>query len=791
MLLVAVSVWKRNGVTDIMINFNNENYKPENYRYVGKVNVPRKDAQDLLTGRALFLDDYKLPRMLIGKTLRSPYPHAKIKNINVEKAQSLDGVAAVLTHKDYDQSWKMGWPPMKPVMGETVMYVGDVVALVAAETESIALEALDLIEVEYEELPYVIDALEATQDGAPQLYPGMFENNIVTPGYPPFQPDGPFWHLEKGDPEEGFKECEYIAEDTIEFAKMPAPAAPESPGAIARWEGGNKYTVWCSTQSAYICSAGIALANPMLNVEIKTFNVGGSYGNKQSQTVQVLSAMLLSQKTGRPVKIYQTKEENMCAFETRLGSQVHAKIGMDKDGVVKAVKAKWTVNAGCFSNATQGQIGVGIGEAQLVMAKCPNWDLDTELVVTNKQPAGIVRGYGGQELNSCLSLLIGRTMKEGNFDPVEVYKKNYVGHGDNYTWRDGRNWQAHSVRYEEAIEKLAQRFKWKEKWKGWGVPTWTSEDGKIVRGVGCGIIGNADVGEDYTETFVRIKPDPILDTAKVIIHVDITESGMGQRSNIIKMVADILNVPYEVCEVTTPSLHDNPVGMGLCGSRGTITFGHAVSSAAENLRDKLFTLARPYLGVTEDSMYLTNYGVAIESRPDKFVTWKQLIPPMMSLSAYGLHLENFSTPSMYTVFVEVEVNKETGQVKVLDMLGGTDCGQVIDPSMLEMQAHGGIGSASLDTALFEEHIIDPVTHRNMTYDMIEYKWRPFNEFPTFDTYFMESQFDTFQFKAIGVGEISGGAAASAVMQAISNATGVQINTYPATPDVVLKALQKL
>lgn len=481
----------------------------------------------------------------------------------------------------------------------------------------------------------------------------------------------------------------------------------------------------------------------------------------------------------------------MCCFETRLGSQVHAKIGMDKDGVVKAVKAEWTVDTGCLSNATQGQIGVGIGEAQLVMCKCPNWDLDTNLVVTNKQPAGIVRGYGGQELNSCLSLLIGRTMREGGFDPVECYKKNYVGEGDVYTWRDGRQWQAHSVSYVKAIEAAAEKFGWKDKWKGWGVPTWTSDDGRYVRGVGCGIIGNADIGEDNTEAYVRVVPDLVGDKARIVLQTNITESGMGQRSNIVKMVAEIMNVPFDKVDITPGDTMINPTGFGLCGSRGTITYGHAVSSAAEDAKHKLFELAKPYLEVAEDSMYLTDYGVATVARPGKFVSWKKLIPQDLTLTGYGQHLENFSTPNMFIVFLEVQVDRETGKVDVLNMLGGTDCGQIIDPSGLEMQAQGGIGSASLDTATFEEHIIDPGTGRTMTYDMIEYKWRPFNEFPEYETCFLESQFDTFQFKATGVGEIAGAAAASATMQAISNAIGVQVAQYPATPDVILKALGKI
>ena len=447
-----------------------DDFKPENYRYVGKNAAPRKDAKAIVSGKAVFLDDFTLPGMLIGYTLRSPHPHAVIKSIRTEEAKNQNGVLAVLTYEDVDQSWKMGWPPQKPILCPHLRYIGDPVALIAAVDLETAKKAAELIQVEYEVLPCVTDGMEAIKDGAPQLYE-EFPNNVVTPGYPPFQKDGPFWHLVKGDVEKGFEECAYIAEDTVEFAKMPAPLAPEPPGAVVRWEGGDDFTVWGTSQSGYILKLVNSSVIPGCNLDVHTFNVGGSYGNKQTLGYQVMSAALLSMRTGRPVKVFQSKVEQMTAFETRLGSQVHAKIGMDKDGVVRAVKAEWVVDTGAFCNATQGQVGVGIGEAQLVMAKCPNWDLDTSIVVTNKQPAGIVRGYGGQELNSCLSLLIGRTMRAGNFDPLECYKKNYVSDGDIYTWRDGRTWQAHSISYVKAMDAAAEKFGWKDKWKGWGNPT--------------------------------------------------------------------------------------------------------------------------------------------------------------------------------------------------------------------------------------------------------------------------------------------------------------------------------
>ena len=759
---------------------------PKNYKYIGK-NTPRKDAKDIVTGKATFLDDFKIPRMLIGKLLKCPHPHATILNIDVEEAKKLKGVHAVLTYHDVDQTWMMGWPPQKPILCQRMRFVGDTVALVAAETEEIANIALELIKVKYEILEAVFDGISAQKEGAPQLYE-QFKNNIVTPGYPPFQKDGPFWHLQKGDPDKAFAECAFIAEDTIEFNKMPAPLAPESPGAIVEWKGELDFMIWATSQSTHILKIINSSVIPGSDLQVKTFNVGGSYGNKQSLGTQVIAAALLSMATNRPVKVYQTKSEQLVAYETRLGSQVHAKIGMDKDGVVRAVRGEWSVDTGAFCNATQGQVGVGIGEAQLVMAKCQDWDFDSNIVVTNKCPAGIVRGYGGQELNSCLSLLVGRTMRAGNFDPVEVYKKNYVSDGDRYIWRDGREWEARSINYVKCMEETAEKFGWKDKWKGWGVPTFVN--GTKRRGVGCGIIGNADVGEDNTESYVRIVPNLMDDKAHVVLQCDITESGMGQKSNLAKMVAEVLNVPYEMVQLTPPDTLTNPTGFGLCGSRGTITYGRAVSNAAADARRQLFELAEPYLEVPPEAMELADYGVITKARPGKHVTWKKLIPPDLTLTGYGRHIENFSTPNFFMVFLEVEVDTENGQVKVLNITGGSDAGQVIDPATLEMQFHGGIGSASLDTAIFEECIIDKPTGRYVTGNMIDYKWRTFNEFPEFKTVMLSSQFDTFMFKAVGVGEIAGAASASAVMQAISNAIGIEVSEYPATPSVILKVLRK-
>lgn len=766
---------------------------PKDYKVIGK-NSPRKEAREIVTGKAVFTDDYVVPGMIYGKIKKSPHSHAMIKSINTEAAKALPGVRAVVTYKELNEmnmNPMLGWPPQKPLLDQHVRWIGDSVALVAADTPAIANEAVELIEVEYEVLPAVYDGLSAVKEGAPQLF-DRFKNNIVDGGYSAMQPDGGFWHLVRGDVNKAFEEeCDFIAEDTVEFMGMCAPNAPEPPGAIVRWDGGLNFTVWGTSQSCFLLKLVNESVLPGIKYQPYTFNTGGSYGNKQTLTLEVTSATILSRFTHKPVKMFESKTEQMTNHETRLGTQVHAKIGIDKNGIIRALEGDWKVDTGAFCNSTQGQVGVGLGETQLVMGKCKNWDLNTDIVVTNKQPAGIVRGYGGQELNSCLSILMTRAMKAGNFDPVDGFSKNYVSDGDTYIWRDGLPWRAHTVEYEGMIRRTAEKFGWKDKWKGWGVPTWTSEDGRYVRGVGMSAIGNADVGEDSCEAYVRVTPGIFDEQITATLHADITEIGNGQRSCAQKIVAESLGIPYEQVTMVPSGTIYSPTGISLGGSRGTLTFGHAISNACDDVKRQMFKAAEVPLSCCADTMEIRDNYIVSRLHPGQKISLKSLLNRRLTFTGYGKHVEEFSTPSCVTVFIEVEVDKETGKSRVVKMLVGTDPGQVIDPATLEMQVQGGIGSAALDTAFFEEHIIDPATGRPLTYNMIEYKWRTFNEFPDFDYYFEESQWDTFQYHAMGIGEIAGGCAASAAMLAMSNAIGADVSTYPATPDVILKALGKL
>ena len=749
------------------------------YRYIGKV-TPRKDATEIVTGGAKYLNDIKFPDLLYGKVLRSPHPHALIKRIDKSKAERLKGVKAVLTWEDVPD-WKGGTPRYTRILDRKVRYVGDAVALVAATTEEIAKEALHLIDVEYELLPAVFDMEEALKPGAPQLYE-EFSGNIVTPGVPFFGPKS-LKEVVMGDVEKGFKEADAITEGTFGYENIPNPLPPEPPGAIALWEEPNKVTLRVSNQASYMDK--ITLFHVFnRKVEVRTIGgpCGGSFGSKfMSWQVQSYAA-LLSRATGKPVKVVFTKEEHMAAFTLRPASRMKARVGMKRDGTVTAVSGTWLIDTGYYSMTTQSQVAVGCGEVQ-IMVRCPNWDLKPVIVCTNRNASGIVRGFGGQELKCTLIPLLSLAMEKLDIDPFQFLKKNYVKPGDGYFWRDGIWYTYRGVDYTKAMEKGAESFGWKEKWKGWLKPT--AVDGVKRIGVGVGVHGNADIGEDASEAYVRLHPD-----GTAMLFSCVTEHGTGQRSNFVKMVAEVLQLPMENVSVTPSDSLINPYEFGPAGSRGTYAIGSAVITAAEDAKRKLFELIAPMLQAEPYDLETVDGVIFVKGNPEKRLPWKAMSIDR-TITGYGRFEPDYTLTNCMMTFVEVEVDTETGNVTLLRVVNATDVGQIIDPPGLEGQLNGCLGSAGIDSALFEETILDRSTGHILNANLVDYKWRTFSELPTIDNVVLETPFPSHRFHAVGVGEVTTSPGPSAVLMAVSNALSTWLHDYPLTPDKVLRALGKI
>jgi len=386
---------------------------------------------------------------------------------------------------------------------------------------------------------------EALKPGAPQLY-DQHPGNVAPPGFAFFGPKN-LKEVVMGDVGKGFEEADVITEGTFCYENIPNPLPPEPPGAIALWEEPNRVTLWVSNQASYMDK--ITLYHVFdRKVEVRTVGgpCGGSYGSKfMSWQVQSYAA-LLSRATGRPVKLCFTKEEHLAAFTLRPGSRMRVKVGMKRDGTVTAVSGDWLIDTGYYSMTTQSQVAVGCGEVQLAV-RCANWNLKPTIVYTNRNASGIVRGFGGQELKCALLPAMSLAMEEAGLDPLDFFKKNYIKPGDGYFWRDGEWYVCRGVDFTPAMEKGAERFGWKEKWKGWLTPS--AVEGTKRRGVGVGIHGNSDIGEDASEAYIRLHPD-----GTAMLFSCVTEHGTGQRSNLVKMAAEVLQLPAlsEMTPFTTP-----------------------------------------------------------------------------------------------------------------------------------------------------------------------------------------------------------------------------------------------
>lgn len=753
------------------------------YRHIGK-NAERSDAKDIVLGKAIFLDDYKMKDVIYGKVLRSPHASAKIVSIDISEAEALPGVRAVVYYGNMPEKckkWGLSHPPLVPVLGETVSYVGDAVALVAADTAQIADAAVDLIKVKYEVLPAVFRTVDAIKPDAPVVHK-EFESNVI-PNVPIIG-EQMMMHLKRGNVEKAFEECDVIVEGDNEYGSLGSPLPMEPPGVIAQYKDGRLMT-WATSQCTEVFKVSLYGRTRRTPVDTVSFNVGGGFGNKAGMPTTALYASLLATVSGKTVKMNMTKTEQLLCHDERIGMYSNVKIGL-KDGLVHAVQGFNYLDCGSLNDCGQWQMGVGLGECQIAFGKCQNWDVEGKMVMTNHVQTGSARGFGGQEMKAALIPVAMQAVRKADIDPVEFYMNNFAQSGDGWYWREEGTWfDCREQDYAPVMKSTAEKFDWRDKWKGWNVPT--RVEGNKAIGVGVSVHGNADVGEDNCEAYVRIEPR----SGFVYLHCGVPETGAGQHSNMRKFVAEVLDMALEKVIVVPMNTEVLPHEQGPMGSRCTITTGTAVTRAAEDARRKLLTMAATDLHASPDDLGLKDNRIFYKNRPDVTYPAVRFMPFGCTITGLGTYYANYSKSNFCIFFAEVEVDLETGIAKLKKITSGTDVGQIIDPATLEMQLHGGIGAAAADTGLLDENVLDISTGRVLTGNLIDYKWRTFNDFPYFDYVIEESLPEISRFKAVGFGEISGAPGPAAIMMAISNAIGKDFCNYPATPESILKALGKV
>jgi len=749
----------------------------EGYSVIGK-RVPRIDALAKATGEAKYTDDLTLPRMLIGKLLRSSLPHAKILHIDISRAKRLVGVKAVVTGQDtpgrkYGSIMKESYMDRYPLAIDKVRFIGEEVAAVAAVDEDTALEALDLIHVDYEELPAVFDPDEAMKPEAPSVHEG--KKNAIKSLF-----------LEFGDVSEGFKSADYVREDC--FTTQAVAHAPLEPhAALASVDSSGKITLWSSTQSPFILCRDLAqtLNIPKTKIRVIKPFVGGGFGGKMEMLPLDFCSVFLSMRTGQPVKIVHTREEEFLGTQQRHPVIVRLKTGVKRDGTLVAKDCYLVTDTGAY--ITHGPMILYLTCSFLIMIyRIPNIKYQGYCVYTNNPVRGAMRGHGNPQIRFADESQLDLIAKDLGIDPVEIRLKNAIRTGDTTPNRLKIN----SCGLTEAIERCAEASDWERKW------------GNPARYKGIGIAcgdhlsgGKTTEPYDSSSVFVKVEED-----GRVIILSGGSDIGQGLDSILCQIVAEEFGIPMEDVSIVAADSDVTPQDLGSYGSRATFVVGNACRLAAADAKDQLLRTASEKLEVAVEDLEFKNRRISVKGTPQKGMSLSEaVIASQGSVLGRGTYDSNTEIPnrkgegnispaySFGAQVAEVEVDPDTGKIDVLRFIGAHDVGFALNPMHIEGQIEGSIVMGQ-GQALYEELLIKKGLTLNPSF--LEYKVPTAMESSKIFSIIVEPIDPEGPYGAKGMGESTMIPTIPAIANAIDHAIGVRVKDLPITPAKVLEMLKE-
>ena len=729
--------------------------------------VLRRDLPPKLTGDAAYAADVRLPGMLIGKILRSPHAHANVVSIGVPR---MEGVHAAVTPFDVPDG---RIAPDVPILDTVVRFVGDEVAAVAADDEFIAEQALRLIEVEYAPLPFVTDARAALEPGAPAVHPG---GNLV--GGEPIV-------LSRGSVEEGFAEADVVIEDMFSTPSH-SGAALEPRAAVAAWDG-DRLTVWKSSRGVHAdrLLLSLSLGVPRDSVRVIGQNMGAGYGNKDETRLSVLAA-ILARRAGRPVKIEATREEEFIAGRHRHATVTTVRMGVKRDGTVTAVHATTIMDTGAYLSSGPGVVRRA-GQGALYLYRCPNVRYDGYLAYTNTPAGGSYRALGAPQGHFALEVISDRAARAVGLDPVEFRLKNHVGPegqpGERVTPRTeiidtqplegGIPFSSNGLR--ECIERGATEF-------GWNT-TATTSDGPLRRGKGMAVFIYRGGAGGRSTARMRLEADGALRLVSGVVDV-----GEGSITVLTQIAAESLGVGYDRVGGDFGDTDGTPESPITAGSTVTFSAGLAVKQAASDLRDRIVASAAEVLGRPDTELELGDDGVSGAS--GSRITLAELASvtgPIEVEATVSPGSTDYIVNSFGAHFAEVEVDTDTGQVRVLRYVAAHDSGRILNPRLATNQVEGGV-SQMLGFTLSEQMITDIQNGATLNASFLEHKSPTILEYPDIRVVFADVVDPVGPYGAKSLGEPPSIGVAPAVVNAIRDAAGIDLTDLPATPDRVLNAL---
>lgn len=752
------------------------------FNMVGK-DVPRNDARAKATGTATYTDDMKLPGMLYGRILRSPVAHARIVRIDTSRAAALPGVKCVITAEDTPKikygNWRL-FPETQdeyPLAVDKVRFIGDEVAAVAAMDKDTAEEALELIEVEYEELPAVFDVNEAAREGAPVLH-AYCPNNISVNR-----------KIQYGDVEKAFAEADYVREDTFNVHGV-SPAYLEPCSALAQVDLDGRITLWTSTQVPYIVQCLLASTLGMRENDIRVIKpfVGGGFGGKMELRTWEFCAALMARKTGRPVKFTLSREEEFLTGRRRHPMQLHSKVAFKKDGTLVAKDLRIRLDGGAY-NAMGPTATFLCGNFGAMLYRYPNYRFHGEHVYTNKPPASAMRGFGAPQSLYVSEIQMNMAAEDLGIDPVDIRLKNAQVSGDKIP--DVAT--ISSCGFVESIKKAAEMSDWKNKRKN-------LKPGQGI-GIGCysfisgGVFNWFNTQYPFSAAEVRVFSDG---TAHLLTMA--SDIGQGSDTTLKQILAEELGLKMEDIRVTSADTSMTPqADLGAWGSRVTLMAGNAVIDAARKIKAELFgaVSARFNLNVIHE-IVCRDGKVFPQGRPDRFMTFGDAVAmvqkarrgePLVARGSYTPRGKGLVTPafSFGAQIAQVEVDQETGLVEVKQMWTAHDIGTVVNPRAVEGQLAGSI-QMGLGYALSEQFVMKD--GKTLNPNFLDYKMPSALDMPPSALEHIETYEPEGPMGAKECGEGLASPSAPAISDAVYHAVGYRCKDLPITPEKILAAIGK-
>ena len=788
------------------------------------VGKPEKkvDAVKLVQGKPAFTDDIELRGMLYAKVLWSPVAHARIKHIDASKARALEGVHAVLTYQDIPRVVYSTAGQSDPIPGpldsfsldNKVRFVGDRVAFVAAESEEIAQRALELIEVEYEALPAVLDPRDAMKPNAPRIHDESEYVNFADSD--PSKNLAAKIEIEIGNIEEGFKQADRIFEDEYVVPKV-QQVSIEPHVVVTYWDEDDRLVIRTSTQVPFHARRILApvLGLPPKRIRVIKPRIGGGFGGKQEVLIEDVAAHLTI-ATRRPVRFEYTREEEFIAARSRHPMRVRMKTGVKNDGTMVANEMYALSDTGAYGCHALTVTG-NTGQKSMGLYNAPNIKFHAHVVYTNTPPSGAFRGYGVPQGFFPLEVHMEKIARALNLDPLEFRLKNAVKAGDELptskAWSEGREPHPEVIEtcgLPECVEQGAKAIGW----KGDGgrrtedgrqssvvghpssVENWRIVPGKPQlrrgQGVACVMQGTAIPYLDMGGASIKINDDGSFN-----LLVGATDLGTGSDTVLAQLAAEILGCPVDDILVYSSDTDFTPFDKGAYASSTTYISGGAVVKAAEQVAEQIRAVAAKMLSseqwtvnsgqlvlrdkqvITPDGRSVTLAEVALESLHHK---------DQFQIMAVASYVSPKSPPPFAAQFAQVLVDTETGQVTVEKLVMAVDSGVIVNPVTASGQIEGGMTQA-LGYAVCEEMLYD-ARGDSVIRKLGDYKIFAADETPELQTIFVETYEPSHPFGLKAVAEIPLDGVAPAVANAVHDAVGVWMDEIPMTPERVWKAMQE-